>query len=252
MPTKPPSSKKIIKASALTAGSGLAIVSWLRWTKAISRKQWLIGLVTILVVLYGGFVANRVVHGGYCNDWVFINNSIVSVENMTVEKPDGWQVNNCFSDNEYGYKTKMLKDYQIPDMARIAWYLGVSDGWGMYAPRNSGHIEVGAGNMTKGGSIRDMEMRYSKESLPEWVNTTTKRIQTGGKDALQIITFHNPNPNDKHSSRYSYYNDIVIEDNGRLYSLRLWNSWHKAESRDEWVAKYEPVFDKMVSTIKFD
>lgn len=243
--------KKSASNKQSSATSNFRIISWLKFLPNLPKKRLAIILLTIIVLSYAAFVTTRSLYGGYCNDWVFLSSDKLNLKSLSFDRPEGWQSHYCFTDNESDYSMVMMRDYQIPDLARLAWISGFSDGWGMFAPTNSGLIEAGVGNTRANESLDQIEKRYAAQTPPAWYKRTIQRITVDGRDALQIIAQQDPNPNDKHSTRYNYYNDIIIEDNGQTYSLRLWGDWYKSESRDAWVAKYEPVFDHLISTAEF-
>ena len=209
-----------------------------------------------MVVLYGGFIAIRAaysLHSVNCNDWNLFAGSKISLDSMTVNRPEDWQMHNCYNDSESNSKFFTLHDYQVPDVAAIVYTLGLSDGWGVFVPSNSGRIEVLEGNWIQEDSLDEIEQRY--DSWPEFETrkVETSRLKVAGYNALQIVITNEPEQSikPKWTGRYGYSKEIVIDAGSKGYALKLWNNWHKAESRDAWVAKYEPVFDHLVSTVEF-
>ena len=242
--------KKTAPSKQNSATSSFRAISWLKFLPNISKKRLVIGILVVIVLLYGIFVALRVTNNFICFEWPWVNQSQLQVNNLSIKIPTGWQRYYCSE------QSTTLKDRVTSNWSKLSLAMG----WGGYeyymSPGEAGNIEVNSGSRDtsfyKGKTLDEVFAMRSTQAIPEWVNQEHKKVSIDGQEAIQITSFYDPDPREKQRHwRYQYYNTLFFYKGDNWYELRLWGDWYKSESRDAWVAKYEPVFNQLISTAEF-
>ena len=213
--------KKSTSSKQNSTTSNFRIISWLKFLPNLPKKRFAIGLLTIIVVLYGSFVTMRVANDFICFDWPWTNSSQLKINALSLEIPEGWQRYYCTD------QSVTLKDKITPNWSKLSLVMG----WGGYeyymSAGEAGNIEINSGSRDesfyKDKTLDEVYSMRSTQEIPEWVNQEYKITTIDGRDAIQITSFYNPDPREKQRHwRYQYYNVLFFYEGDKWYELRLW------------------------------